>query len=602
MQNAMLYIAALLACCLIPAAAAATGDILVPIRDEVWQKVVFPPEGVSAEEAADLGIICDPVKGNSLAVGPWREGHWGARFQSRESLPILRGLVRGSYRTEDIEANGVTVSVQFFRGDNRVNTERKRLGSAEEWTPFEFVFRRTPPGADSIRIAVGLDRITEGRALFADLIVSPEAPPLVFPEEPPAIARPAPPTGLEEGKYFRIAERDCVWWLISPSGKGFYSVGTDGPWHRADDVAERTDQKHVCWLRRLRANSLAGWTDIERWSRINDELVAKGEVPFATFITMETSIPRGDFDHLLDDEGQPQSDNHAFPDPFDPRFADDYRARVRRTAQLVRGKSWHAAWFADNEISHRNLHRYPYAKHCSVAFREFLRTRYTNLDALNEAWGTDFSSFKDVMDRRPVPQIGDRAMYDDFHAFSREIVKKYVDVTLNIIRSEDPGRLVFSPRFMFNDFGYLDLYSRFDAVAINCYPGNNEPRIDEWTIDRLRAAHELTGRPIIIGEWSVPSLDSGLYNDPDNLDWSWPQTVETQTDRARQAACVTTEFYNLPFIIGAHWFIWYDFDSERRKANRGLFTAEDEPYVEVIDELARAHEKIGPAVLSDPYP
>ena len=61
------------------------------------------------------------------------------------------------------------------------------------------------------------------------------------------------------------------------------------------------------------------------------------------------------------------------------------------------------------------------------------------------------------------------------------------------------------------------------------------------------------------------------------------------------------DFYNLPFMIGAHWFIWYDFDSEKRKANRGLFTVKDEPYLEVIDALARAHERIGPAVLSDPY-
>jgi hypothetical protein len=601
MQSVVLYLAALLTCCLFPAATAATGDILLPINDEVWQKVVFPPEGVSAEEAADLGIICDPIKGNSLAVGPWRQGYWGARFQARESLPLLRGTVRGSYRTEDIEANGVAVWVQFFRGDHRVNMERIRLGSAEEWTPFQVVFRRTPPGADSIRIAVGVDQRTGGRALFADLAVSPEAPPLLFPEEPPAITRSTPPTGLGESKYFRLAERAGVWWLISPSGTGFYSVGSDGPWQRSG-VAGSTDQEHVAWLRRLRANSLAGWTDIARWSRINNELVDRGDVPFATFVTMETSIRGGDFDYLLDAEGRPQSDNHAFPDPFDPRFSDVYRTRVRRVAQFVRDTSWHAAWFADNEISHRDLHRYPYSKHCSLAFREFLQMRHTNIDALNEVWGTDFSSFQDVTDRRPVPQSRDGAMYDDFLDFSREIVKKYVDVTLSVIRSEDPGRLVFSPRFMFDDFDYVDLYSRFDAIAINCYPGNNEPGLDEWTIDRLRTVHESTGRPIIIGEWSVPSLASGLYDDPGNLDWSWPQAVNTQTDRARQAACVTIDFYNLPFVVGAHWFIWYDFDSERRQANRGLFTAEGEPYLEVIDALASAHEKIGPGVLLDPYP
>jgi hypothetical protein len=599
-QSLLCHLAALSACCLFLAAAAA-GDIVVPIREDVWQKAVFPPEGVSAEEAADFAIIADPIRGDSLSVGPWRQGQWGARYQCRDSLSILRGIVHGLYRTEGIEANAVTVSVQFFRGEERINVATERLGPAEEWTPFEVVFRRTPPGADSTRLALGLGRQTEGRALFTGLSVSPGVPPLVFPEEPPAVTRPAPPTDFERGKYFRIVERDGVWWLVSPSGKGFYSVGTDGPWYVAGDVAETKDPKHVAWLRRLHANSLAGWTDIKRWARINDELVAQGEIPFATFITMETGTERGDFDHLLDADGQTQSENHAFPDPFDPRFEEAYRARVRRTADLVRGRSWHAAWFVDNELAHRDLHLYPYSEHCAAAFRKFLETRYTDHEGLNEAWGTDFVSFQDVIDRRPAPQSREGAMYEDFYAFSREIVKKYVEVTLGIVRSEDPGRLVFSPRFMFGDFDYLDLYSSFDAIAVNRYPDNNTPGLDERTVELLRTVHRQTGRPIIIGEWSVPALDSGLYDDPDRLDWSWPQTVETQTDRARQAACVTTDFYNLPFMIGAHWFIWYDFDSEKRKANRGIFTAKDEPYVEVIDALARAHERIGPAVLSDPY-
>jgi hypothetical protein len=90
-------------------------------------------------------------------------------------------------------------------------------------------------------------------------------------------------------------------------------------------------------------------------------------------------------------------------------------------------------------------------------------------------------------------------------------------------------------------------------------------------------------------EWSVPALDSGLYANWDKLDWSYRETVDTQRERARQAARVVSELYNLPFHIGAHWFIWKDVDNETRQANRGLFRSNGEPWTELQDALARVN-------------
>lgn len=575
-------------------------EMQLPIRADLWESQVFPPPGVAAEAAASFAIAVDPDRGPCLVIGPWRQGSWGARYWYREALPQVRATVHGWYRTEG-EEPAATVLVEFVRGGRRVYLESKRLPPSPDWAPFEVSFWRTPPTAEAVRIAVGLARQTDGRALFADLRVSPEAAAPTFPERPPAVTRPAPPSHFSSGERFRIEHCDDVWWLVGPSGRAFYSVGTDGPWRRQGADQAARDREDIQWLRRLRANSLAGWTDVQRWARINDELMARGERPFATFLTLETGFSRGEYDHLLDARGQGQASGHQFPDPFDPRFAEAYRARVHRVAELVRGKPWHAAWFIDNELSHRDLPRYVYSPHCAAALRDFLAARYGDIAALNRAWGTDLASFDAILAEKPEPGKSAEAMSDDFRAFAREIVKKYVGITVGAIRAEDPGALVFSNRFMFGDFDYLDLYAPCDAIAINRYPENDEPGLSEETVERLRAAHELTGKPIIIGEWSVPALDSGLYNNPEHLDWSFPETVPTQTDRARQAACVTIDFYNLPFVIGAHWFIWYDFDSEKRQANRGLFTVRGEPYIEVIDALARAHEQIGAAVLADPY-
>lgn len=260
---------------------------------------------------------------------------------------------------------------------------------------------------------------------------------------------------------------------------------------------------------------------------------------------------------------------------------------------MVRGKPWFAGWFADNEISHSQLYRRVWSEHCSSAFREWLEDGYGNIGALNAAWETDFASFDDLVARRPDPLPNTGRMHDDALRFERVIVQRYIDVTLSIIREHDPDHLIFSNRFMLGDSGdwprVLDLYAAYDGVAVNIYPANQSPGLGDTRKDILRMVHERTGKPMIVGEWSVPAIDSGLYDHPEKLDWSWPQVVATQEERARQAAIVTVDFYNLPFMVGAHWFHWRDFNSPERYANRGLFTSDGRPYAELLDGLTRAH-------------
>src|SRR5205823_3560529 len=112
-----------------------------------------------------------------------------------------------------------------------------------------------------------------------------------------------------------------------------------------------------------------------------------------------------------------------------------------------------------------------------------------------------------------------------------------------------PGRLVFSNRFMlegiWDTIDLIDLFGQYDAVAVNCYPDNLEPGISVAEREALTLIHEKTGKPILIGEWSVPAIDSGLYDPAKPLDWSWAEVVDTQEQRAAQAARVAADFHDL---------------------------------------------------------
>ena len=261
-----------------------------------------------------------------------------------------------------------------------------------------------------------------------------------------------------------------------------------------------------------------------------------------------------------------------------------------------RGKPYFLGWFADNERELRDLDRCVWSPHASAAFRASLERRYGDIAALNKAWGAVFTSFDDLAARRPEPALCAGPMHEDFRAFSRELLRRYHEILLRTIREEDPGRLAFTNRFMLGDVGSLtenlDLCRGYDAIAVNLYPANNSFGLAEHELAVLRLVHEKSGKPLLLGEWSVPARDSGLYNNPQKLDWSWPQTVATQRDRANQAARVQADFYNLPFMLGAHFFIWRDFDSAVRQANRGIFKASGEPWREIQDGLRQVNLRI----------
>jgi hypothetical protein len=595
---AMWMLAVVLACGL-ACAAGRTDDVPLGLTERAWERKVFPPKGVSEEEAATLAIVEDAAHGPCLSVGPWRQGEWSARFQYAEALPFTHGVLRGYYRTEGLPLFGARVSIEFRAQGQRVAAKSVELEAAPDWRPFSLAFRLPPPGADSVSPGLGLSAQTEGRVLFAQLTLSPQAPPFAWPATPTKLTRPQPPTEFPAAGFYRLAQHLGTWWLVTPEGKPCYSLGTDGPWFRSDAQRDTAGPAAAELLERTGFNSLAGWTDVRAWGKLNEDRIAQGKRPFAVFHAMETGGWEGRCDQLLDAEGRTTGKGHAFPDPFDPRFEVEYRKAVRRVAEVVRGKSWFVGYFADNEISHGELYRHVYSPHCATALRDFLAARYgEDIGPLNAAWGTSYASFDALLAAKPEPPK-QGTMYDDLRAFARVIVARYADTTRRLLREEDPDHLAISNRFMLGDvtawMDYLDLYAPFDLLAVNLYPSNQTAGLSETEQHLYRLVHERTGKPVIVGEWSVPAADSGLYDNPGKLDWSWNELVATQAERARQAACVTADFYNLPFVVGSHWFIWQDIGNDKRQANRGLMKANGEPWTELIEALRGAHARLAAA-------
>lgn len=568
------------------------------LKAPAWRQLVFL-DGltglVTDQQAAQFGFGSDPEFGDTLSVGPWHAGSYAARLEYRTAFPQPTGTIRGHYRTEGLLPFQAAVHVSFTRGSEVLAKTKVYLAPSPSWQPFTVPVRFPPAGADSFLAAVELSDKTSGKAEFARLSISGTVEDLALPAEPGSITRPPPPASFEPGATYRLAQHEGTSWLVAPSGKALYSMATVGPAGRSGETPSAPTEGWAAYLRGFGFNSLAAWTRVSYWSGVNDALLGGGGQPLPLFAAIESNSLGASFERLVDARGETGS--HPFPDPFDPAYESAYRAEVASLHRYVGGREWFAGWFADNEVSHEDLHRRVYSTHCAAAFKEFLTGRHGTIDALNRAWGRSYRSFDELILARPDPLLPDEAMAADFRLFAREIVRRYVDVTIRSIRSADAGGLIFSNRFMASGIGVvadnLDLYARYDGIAVNLYPRNQAAGLSDNERAYLGLFHERTGRPVLVSEWSVPALDSGLYDAPPvGLDWSWNEVVGTQAERARQAATLTVDFYNLPFVVGAQWFTWRDYRDERY-ANRGLLGADGQPWEELLDRLRAAHRRIG---------
>lgn len=577
---------------------------------------VFADESITEYELNDLSLWAEEVQEYGsvpideactfkieegvLAIGPWFAGEYAARYRYEQDFNILDGTVEGYYKTNNTESGQVQVVVNLkSSGGSSIHKYRYHLPNSDDWIHFELPIRRPPPGSTKIELSFGNAFKNEGIVYFKDLKVSNKKWKNSFPEESPELTRNGAPARFAAGEKWRLEEADGTWWFVKPNGEPFYSLGLELPFY-GSYTADLFPM-----LKGLSFNTMDGWTNIKDVGPVND---AQDE-PLPAIITLQSSSLGGisDYGRLVSALGE-SPNLHTMSDPFDPGWRAAYKARVEGIKAATEGKEWFIGYFADNEVNHTDLHRKVYSNHCSIALKNWLSDRYNgDIENLNTAWNSEYTSFNDLIEKKPDPVVRKGRMYEDYMAFRRVLVAKYVNETISVFEEVYEGQplpLIFSNRFMIDMtevFDLLDIYAEaYDGISINIYPGSLQVGLPGWAKDTIVKAHDISKKPIIIGEWSVAALDSGLYEDWTRMDWSFEEAFDTQEERAKQAEYVTAEFYNLPFVVGSHWYKWYDFSVSKpgsvdtsRNANRGVFDHTGlNPWTKLTGKLKDVHDRI----------
>ena len=441
----------------------------------------------------------------------------------------------------------------------------------------------------------------------------------------------AGPQAVASG-FFSTTKRDGKWWLVTPEGHLFISLGIDvidtdngfafiegrqklftwlpekdDPLSKHDGYADHVHSGPVTegrtfnfysanlerkygvdymekWrgfaLDRLRAwgfNTIANWSD--------PALFGLKRVPYTPTIDLS-----GDYARVSSGRDY----WGKMHDPFDPKFAEAVDHSLRAATAQYRDDPWCLGYFVDNEVSwgggadDRGRYGLAYGalaagpnQPAKKAFVGQLKERYGEISRLNEAWGAKFESW-DLLLRRPFepPDTLAPRMREDFSAFLRAFARQYFRTIRDTLKKHDPNHLYLGCRFAWRTPEAVEASAEYcDVVSFNIY----RQRVDaeEWDFTRS------LNKPCIIGEFHFGARDRGMFH-------TGLVSVDTQEARAAMYRDYIRSVVDHPAFVGCHWFQYFDepltgrsYDGENY--NIGFVDVTDTPYPEMVAAAKAVH-------------
>jgi hypothetical protein len=121
----------------------------------------------------------------------------------------------------------------------------------------------------------------------------------------------------------------------------------------------------------------------------------------------------------------------------------------------------------------------------------------------------------------------------------------------------------------------------FDVISYHSYDA-------DAPVERLAQVNALTGKPVMITEFSFKAMDSGLPNTKGAA-----KAVATQEDRAEGFTRYVTALAHLPYAVGFHWFEYRDEPKEGRfdgeNSNYGVVKIDFTPWTVLTGRMSQVN-------------
>lgn len=430
---------------------------------------------------------------------------------------------------------------------------------------------------------------------------------------------------LEATGWFRAERVDGKWWLVTPDGTLFFSLGIDcvgtgeqtfiekrEPWF--DWLPSRDDPLFGGILGKAQgAHSMAepvggsgsifsfytanlvrkygdGWRDTWRdrtyqrlrhwgfntvgnWSQ--GDVMDGSPIPFtacahiAGVRRIETAT--GYWGKMID--------------VYDGSFEKNVEPAIAAITEKYAGNPLCIGYFADNELAWEGIVNGVLAsgpeQPARQALIKFLTVRYGSVEALNRGWETAFESWEALSS----PEKRSARVKEDLDAYLFSFSLRYFSVIKDAFKRHAPNQLYLGCRFSTApDAAVRACAEAADVVSFNLY--YRYVPADGWTGDKA------LGKPILIGEFHFGALDRGMFH-------TGLVSADDQAARAAAYATYVRSVLTHPAFVGCHWFQYVDepvtgrwYDGENY--NIGFLDVTDTPYPELVRAAREIHRQAYP--------
>lgn len=316
-------------------------------------------------------------------------------------------------------------------------------------------------------------------------------------------------------------------------------------------------------------NSLGNWSDRQLFGTI--------KIPYVTqlkeFPTTEKKIFRD------------------FPDVFSEAYVQDAK-RCAQELAIYKEDPYMIGYFLRNEpmfafvdgliIADEVLYN-PEHSVCKDVLINDLRERYLHIEALNKAYGLSLTSFEALY--QPIQNISkiSEAAMEDMRAFSRKMMRAYVEIPSKACREIDRNHMNLGMRWAWiSDPDLVEGWENFDVFSINCYAVDPTASLDQ--VRQLGV-----DLPVLIGEFHFGALDAGPTA-------TGLEAVVSQEERGIAYQYYCEKVATHPYGVGCHYFQLYDqfpigrFDGENY--NIGLFDVCSQPYKAMMAYVKKSSERV----------
>jgi hypothetical protein len=450
---------------------------------------------------------------------------------------------------------------------------------------------------------------------------------------------------LEAGGYFRTVKREGKWWLVTPSGHLFFSLGIDAVNSNENETVVEGREQMFEWLPGKDDPLAANYHVVRGWEQAGEankqphprtysfytanlerkygkdwygawQAMTMARLPAWGFNTVGNWSDRRLYDlkkmpyvGTIDLHGKVERLSHIPPfptyqiyDTFDARFPQMVDQSVRALALERRNDPWLIGYFVDNELPwgfmRNDRTRYAVALEAlrlgaaspaKRALVEQLKARYGNIEELNAAWNARLASWGELLEKPYHPgHEFTPAMREDMGAFVKELAGRYFSTVREALRKYDPNHLYLGARFAWLVYEKFAWTTQEVEEAAAQYCDVISFNIYLSKLDSRWDFLKLLDKPAMIGEFTMGAPDRGIY--PEILG------ANSQADRARMYQEYVNSVVDHPALVGCHFFEYLDEPPTGRGDGEnivtGFVTVTDSVYPEMVSAAKKLRAEV----------